>query len=108
MTKLEFEELQRKFASSGMSLKSFLNEYGVATSSYYYWSKKFEAKSSVLPMAPISFKSQAKSHDLPLMDATEMPGVTLAFPNGVRAHFGRGSESVLMNVLTMSMEHVLS
>lgn len=42
------------------------------------------------------------------MAGVELPGVTLAFPNGVKAHFGRGSEAVLMEVLSQSMSgHVL-
>ena len=46
--------------------------------------------------------------DDPSLSGVGIPGVTLAFPNGVRAHFGRGSESVLMEVLTQSMcGHVL-
>ena len=46
--------------------------------------------------------------DDPFLSAVGIPGVTLAFPNGVRAHFGRGSESVLMEDLTQSMcGHVL-
>ena len=41
------------------------------------------------------------------MGNVELPGVTLAFTDGVRAHFGRGSEGMLMEVLTKSMSHVL-
>ncbi|MEY8688155.1 hypothetical protein AB9N12_19210 [Bacteroides sp. AN502(2024)] len=33
------------------------------------------------------------------MEPVEVPGVTLAFPNGVCSHFGLGSESVLIDVL---------
>ena len=35
-------------------------------------------------------------------------GATLLFPNGLRAHFGSGTESVLMELLTKSLvAHVL-
>ena len=31
-------------------------------------------------------------------------GVSLLFPNGLRAHFGGGSENLLMELLTHSLE----
>lgn len=63
-----------------------------------------------MPIAPVSIcGKRPDSYDGSLMTAVELPGVTLAFPNGVRAHFGRGSEGVLMEVLSQSMtDHVLS
>lgn len=68
---------------------------------------KTEAES--LPMAPISIRHHERLTDKGNeMSGVELPGVTLAFPNGVKAHFGRGSESVLMEVLSQSMSgHVL-
>ena len=60
-------------------------------------------------MAPISIRSESRPvADDPSLSGVGVSGVILAFPNGVRAHFGRGSESVLMEVLTQSMSgHVL-
>ena len=109
MTKLEFEELQHKFHSSGNTLKAFLKEEGIAYSPYNYWSRKLRDEAVTLPIAPI----ELQNHQDPYatggisMGNVELPGVTLAFPNGVRAHFGRGSEGMLMEVLTKSMSHVL-
>ncbi len=108
MTKLEFEELQLKFNASGMTLKSFLKKEGVAYSTYNYWSRKIKEESRSLPIAPIELRET--SHDAPsepMLSGVGLPGVTIAFPNGVRAHFGSGSEGVLMDVLTKSMSHVL-
>ena len=104
MTKSEFEELQIRAASSGTTLKEFLKSEGVAYSTYNYWSKKTKAESDSLPIAPISIRQQDGRTDTgDMMPGVELPGVTLAFPNGVKAHFGRGSEGVLMEVLTQSM-----
>ena len=60
-------------------------------------------------MAPISIRSESRPvADDPSLSGVGVSGVILAFPNGVRAHFGHGSESVLMEVLTQSMSgHVL-
>ena len=109
MTKSEFQELQVRAASSGTTLKDFLQLEEVAYSTYNYWSKKLRAEAEALPIAPISIRHQERRTDTGnVMAGVELPGVTLAFPNGVKAHFGRGSEAVLMEVLSQSMSgHVL-
>ena len=109
MTKSEFQELRVRAASSGTTLKDFLRSEGVAYSTYNYWSKKLKAKAESLPIAPSSIRHQEHKTDTGNeMAGVELPGVTLAFPNGVKAHFGRGSEAVLMEVLSQSMSgHVL-
>ena len=106
MTKSEFQELQIRAASCGTTLKEFLRDEGVAYSTYNYWSKKTKAESESLPIAPISIHRESCTTPVTataLMDGVDSPGVTLAFSNGVKAHFGRGSEHVLMEVLTKSM-----
>lgn len=104
MTRSEFEELQVQAASCGTTLKEFLRSEGVAYSTYNYWSKKLKADAAPMPIAPISIhKPTMALAESESMAGVELPGVTLAFPNGVRAHFGRGSEAVLMEVLTQSM-----
>ena len=110
MTKSEFQELRIRAASSGTTLKVFLQAEGVAYSTYNYWSKKLKTEAETLPMAPIRIRHHERLTDKGNeMSGVELPGVTLAFPNGVKAHFGRGSESVLMEVLSQSMSgHVLS
>ena len=109
MTKSEFQELQFRAASCGTTLKEFLRSEGVAYSTYNYWSKKIKAEADPMPMAPISIRKRPAAMEAAVsMAGVEMPGVTLAFPNGVKAHFGRGSEAVLMEVLSQSMTgHVL-
>ncbi len=109
MTRTEFEELQLKQASSGMSLKAFLKECGIAYTTYNYWWRKLKKESNNMPIAPISLHHSETPPAAPqVRDAgCAGDGVIVAFPNGVRAHFGQGSEGVLMEVLTKSMGHVL-
>lgn len=107
MNKSDFEVLQLKFNRSGMTLKSFLGQEGISYSTYNYWSKKTRSESESLPVAPISIsESPAEHSDAIRMGGVAIPGVTLAFPNGLRAHFGNGSEKILMEVLSKSMGHV--
>ena len=105
MTKEEFEVLQLDLQQSGKSVKDYLQEAGVNYSTYNYWRKKLLAKDNPKPeLAPINFSQHAD----PVFSGSVPTGATLLFPNGLRAHFGSGTESVLMELLTKSLtDHVL-
>ena len=107
MTKEQFEELQLNLQQSDMNLKTYLQQIGISYSTYNYWRKKLqsEACDKSKELAPISFRQSSASSQF----SEQVPsGVTLLFPNGLRAHFGSGSESVLNNLLNKSLaSHVL-
>ena len=97
----------KKDRSSGLSLKLYLSQIGTSYSTYNYWRKKFSASSDLgRDLAPISIRHGSASGT---MQSGDMPsGVSLLFPNGLRAHFGVGSEDVLMELLDKSLSsHVL-
>lgn len=101
MTKEGFTEFQHSFEQSGLPLMVYLQQSGISYSTYYYWRKKFglpDKVSSVL--APIAFSSSPSS---PVSPETIPSGTTLLFPNGLRAHFGPGSERVLMELFDKSL-----
>ena len=96
MNRQEFEELELQLQQSGLPLKSYLQQIGVS------YSKKCSVdKNSIKQeLAPISFKQAATESSL----EEQVPhGVALLFPNGLRAHFGSGSEEILMEVLIQSL-----
>ncbi|OUN79283.1 hypothetical protein [Bacteroides sp. An51A] len=102
MNRTGFEELEMQVQQSGLSLKSYLRQIGVSYSTYHYWRKKCSVgKNSVKQeLAPICFKQAATESSL----EEQIPhGVALLFPNGLRAHFGNGSEEILMELLTKSL-----
>jgi putative transposase len=105
MTKEDFEILQLDLQQSGKSLKDYLHDAGVIYSTYNYWRKKMTENVSAKPeLAPISFKQPSD----PVFTGSVPSGATLLFPNGLRAHFGSGTEKVLMGLLTKSLaDHVL-
>ena len=105
MTKEEFEVLQLDLQQSGKLLMSYLKETGITYSTYTYWRRKVDAdKNPQLPIAPISFTPHAG----PVFSGSVPTGATLLFPNGLRAHFGSGTGSLLMELLTKSLtDHVL-
>ena len=103
MNRSEFEELASQVQQSGLPLKLYLEQIGVNYSTYHYWRKKCAAEKESLKqeLAPISFKQPTAELTL----RGQVPqGVSLLFPNGLRAHFGGGSEKLLMELLTHSLE----
>ena len=105
MTKEEFEVLQLDLQQSGKSVNDYLHDYGINYSTYNYWRKKFLVKEDPKPeLAPISFTQHAD----PVFSSAVPSGATLLFPNGLRAHFGSGTEGVLLELLNKSLStHVL-
>ena len=105
MTKEAFEVLQLDLQQSGKSVKDYLHDVGVNYSTYNYWRKKMIEKDSPKPeLAPISFTQTSD----PVFTGAVPSGATLLFPNGLRAHFGSGTEDVLRELLGKSLvSHVL-
>ena len=98
MDRLSFEELEFQKQQSGLSTKSYLQQAGVSYSTYRYWYKKCatdKAGFQQRDLTPISIKRSTPG--LPLKDV-EPQGVTLLFPNGLRAYFNSGSENLLKEV----------
>lgn len=104
MDKLEFKELELRVQHSGQTLKSYLQQAGISSSTYRYWRRKYSADKgdAEQELAPISFKQP--NPELPLEEQFPQ-GVALLFPNGLRAHFGNGSEKLLMELLTQSLRN---
>ncbi|MCH5242151.1 MAG: hypothetical protein J1F67_06975 [Muribaculaceae bacterium] len=104
MTKEEFEELKRELKESGKSIKTFLADKGICFTSYYYWKKKYGHPKPEAGLIPIEIHTASDSRRVNLgTHPGDFGGVSVAFPNGLRAHFGRGSENVLMEVLRKSL-----
>ena len=107
MTKEEFLQLQSDHQASGLSLKLYLEQAGTCYSTYNYWRKKYcSQEKPVRDLAPIRFRqSEPYSNTF----TGDMPsGATLLFPNGLRAHFGIGTEDLLRDLLDKSlMSHFL-
>ena len=104
MTKEEFELLQKRQKESGKSVKAFLAEEGIFFTRYYYWRRKYSHREPADGLVPIEIHNEGDNRSVGIATSpAELSGVSLAFPNGLRAHFGRGSEQVLMEVLRKSL-----
>ena len=104
MTREEFETLRNRVKASGETLKSVLKSEGIAYSTYNYWLRKTRAEQEPHPIAPITIREAQRDTPENMLSDVGLPGVTLAFPNGLKAHFGHGSERVLMEVLNRSLD----
>lgn len=102
MTQEEFLRLQSDHQRSGLSLKSYLQQTGTSYSTYNYWRKKFSSKEEPSrDLAPLSSRQPVSSSSS--FSAEMSSGATLLFPNGLRAHFGGGTEDVLRELLYKSL-----
>ena len=104
MNRQEFEELESQVQQSELPLKSYLQQIGVSYSTYHYWRRKCSVDRSSIKheLAPISFKQTATETS----PVEQIPhGVAVLFPNGLRAHFGNGSEEILMELFAQSLRN---
>lgn len=110
MTKDEFVSLQLEYHQSGKSLKAFLKDSGICYSTNHYWNKKYKSADTPQELAPIMFIETRVKESVSPVSPNDVPsGTTLLFPNGLRAHFGRGAESILVEILKKSLSsHVLT
>ena len=93
MNRLEFEELELQVQQSGLPLKLYLQQAGVSYSTYHYWRKKCSVDRNCIRqnLALISFKQTVTES---FQEKQLLHGVALLFPNGLRTHFGNGSEEM--------------
>ena len=103
MTQEAFLQLQSDHRQSGLSLKSYLKQIGRGYSTYNYWRKKYCcAENQSHELAPISFRPSSPSSGS--VFTGDVPGgATLLFPNGLRAHFGAGTEDILRELFDKSL-----
>ena len=109
MTKEEFVLLQQQHQECGKSLKEFLTDAGICYSKYNYWNRKCKSEPAPRELAPIVFTETKETTPVAPSFTGDLPsGATLLFPNGLKAHFGTGTEGMLMEVLMKSISsHVL-
>ena len=102
MTKDEFTSLQLQYQQSGKSLKQFLSDTAICYSNYHYWDKKYKSADTPQELAPIMFMDTRLNEPVSSVSSNDVTsGTTLLFPNGLRTHFGRGAENILMEILAL-------
>jgi hypothetical protein len=95
LSESKFLELYRRQQETGLTVKDFCSNEGIAESTFYYWRKKLRKKSVAQNFIPLVVKSSqslsartyVKSHP-PVLESGEMP----ARPTG-------GNDDVLLEVV---------
>jgi hypothetical protein len=91
----KFVKLQERQKESGLSVRSFCSNEGVAPSSFYYWQKKIRNEANGKRFIPLVVKSaetsvnpfmqselsQGQRVDDPLLEITYPNGITLRVKN---------------------------
>ena len=71
------------------TLKSILKAEGVAYSTYNCWRKKLTADKREYPIAQITIRDSRSLSSEAMLSGVRLPGVTVAFLNGLKAYFGQ-------------------
>jgi hypothetical protein len=99
LSESKFLELYRRQQESGLTVKDFCSNEGIANSTFYYWYKKVRKKSSKQDFIPLVVKS-TPSHLTPnhlkahcsVHDPEEMDDdvlLELVYPNGTKLRVKR-------------------
>ena len=104
MNRSEIEVSELQVQQGDLPLKLYLQQAGVSYSTYHYRRKKCSAEKGCVrqALAPIGFKRVAADSSF---EEPFLHGVALLFPDGLRAHFGSGSEELLMEVPDRSLRN---
>ena len=86
-TLAEFEELQQKIKTSGLSVTKFLKREHICTSTYFHWKRKYSTNKHTSTaheqaLVPVTISNTRFSNII--NNANEL---TLCFPNGIKCKF---------------------
>jgi hypothetical protein len=82
----KFTELLERQKGSGLSVRGFCSNEGIAPSTFYYWQKKLRVGSSGHRFIPLVVQTQRlaahRSPELPDSTGTDSAPVEICYPNG--------------------------
>ena len=84
-----FVKLQDRQKESGLSVRGFCSNEGIAPSSFYYWKKKLRNKANGKRFIPLVVKSEGTSinpftqSELPQGQRADDPPLEITYPNGI-------------------------
>ena len=104
MNRQEFEELELQVQQSELPLKSYLQQIGVVIQPITTGVENVPLTGAVSNTSWLL--SVLNRHLTESSQEEQLPhGVALLFPNGLRAHFGSGSEDLLKEIFTQSLRN---
>jgi transposase-like protein len=113
LSESKFLEIYRRQQESGLTVKDFCSNEGIADSTFYYWYKKVRKKSSKQDFIPLVVKT-SPSHLTPkhsetrpsVEDSLEMDDVLLevVYPNGTRLRIKKDIDLTQLRALVCLFE----
>ena len=85
----KFLKLQERQKESGLSVRGFCSNEGIAQSSFYYWLKKINNEANGKRFIPLVVKSAGENvnpflkSELPQGRRTDDPLLEITYPNGI-------------------------
>jgi transposase-like protein len=85
----KFLKLQERQKESGLTVRSFCANEGIAPSSFYYWLKKIKNETNGKRFIPLVVKSAGENvnpftqSELPQVQRTDDPLLEITYPNGI-------------------------
>lgn len=113
LSESKFLELYRRQQESGLSVKDFCSNEGIAKSTFYYWHKKVRKNRSKQDFIPLVVKSapsnlavnHSKGHSL-VTDSVETDDVLLelVYPNGTKLRIKKDLDLTHLRALVCLFE----
>ena len=103
----KFIKLQERQKESGLSVRGFCSNEGIAPSSFYYWLKKINNEANGKRFIPLVVKSAGTSinpfthSELPQGQRTDDPLLEITYPNGITLRVKNDLDLVHLRALVL-------
>jgi len=103
----KFLKLQERQKESGLTVRSFCANEGIALSSFYYWLKKIKNETNGKRFIPLVIKSAGENvnpftqSELPQDQRTDDPLLEITYPNGITLRVKNDLDLVHLRALVL-------
>ena len=103
----KFIKLQERQKESGLTVRGFCSNEGIAPSSFYYWLKKIKNEANEKRFIPLVVKSAGTSihplaqSELPQGQRTDDPLLEITYPNGITLRLKNDLDLVHLRALVL-------
>ena len=106
----KFIKLQERQKESGLTVRGFCSNEGIAPSSFYYWLKKIKNESNGKRFIPLVVKSAGTSvhqviqSELSQGQRTDDPLLEITYPNGITLRVKNDLDLVYLRALVLLLD----
>jgi len=106
----KFLKLQQRQIESGLTVRGFCANEGIAPSSFYYWLKKINNEANGKRFIPLVVKSEGENvnpflkSELPQGPRTDYPLLEITYPNGITLRVKNDLDLVHLRALVLLLD----